>query len=362
MDGSIFSALDGLVEDAFFSDVQKNTENEEEEKPKVPKVEDVKKIKPEMFEDEEAGTLHLCDHCNFQTEDLDDFIDHVHNNLPHVQFCLQCPAEFYKKAPLLRHYEERHGSKLFISCESCRFQALTKEALQKHKFTSHVKNEYSCLNCNYFFDSSDEFVAHLQTHGFEKIKTGQKIARIENRGGAKKGGRKPGPKPKLGPDSSPRPRGGTVPEWTQHATLDGEGNLQCNHCQYKSGTRFNISRHYAKHHSQLYKCTECEYRGACKFDLVRHSVVHGKEKTKQVQIKANTNNKVIKRPYNRKVKVEAKVNNNEAKTNISNLVPQLGQKTISYICDVCFMVLPSLEIMVKHKEYKHNDTMVQGLL
>ena len=180
--GSILSALDSLVEDAFFDEVETPDHNVSETGTIVTE-EPINTIKHEYLEDmDEGGTLHLCDHCTFQTEDLEDFMDHVQNNIPHSLKCLQCTKIFFSDKELKKHCTNTHRNrmKLYVSCETCRYKALSKESLQQHKFATHVNSVYSCNTCGYYYQSSEGFLEHLVTHpNLEELETGQKIQKKE---------------------------------------------------------------------------------------------------------------------------------------------------------------------------------------
>ena len=309
---SLFSSLDSMVENAFDGlDQTFHTEN-------IEKVADVKmkneakvKIKKEnYFEDEDESTLHICDHCSFQTDDLEDFVDHIQSNTPHSLTCLSCPSEFQKKMQLVKHYQLKHGFQQSISCDSCKYQASSKEVLQKHKFTTHVKNVYSCETCGFFYNTSEEFLYHLYIHTdhLHSVKTGQKIGKRE-RYDVKK-------------DDKRQQRRISYAKYNE-----SEEKWYCNTCEFKTEMKYSIHRHYIKHHTDQYKCTECEHRSTGKTELASHKLrMHSSERKTMRQKK---------------------------------LVPMkpeeaAQQQTVAYICDTCFVVLPSLPDLLQHRNINHS--------
>ena len=318
---SLFSSLDSMVENAF-DGLEQAFENSENAENVDKKNETNVKVKRETyFEEENESTLHICDHCTFQTDDLEDFMDHIQSNLPHGLTCPSCPAEFQKKAQLTKHYQNKHHYQIknglqptpSINCDSCNYQAVCKENLQKHKFTTHVKNVYSCVTCGYFYNTSEEFLQHLYIHSdhLHTVKTGQKIGKRNKRDRNE---------PKID-DKRKKVR----IEYAKYNEDDGK--LQCNTCDFKTEMRYNMQRHYIKHHTELYKCTECQYHATGKTELASHKLrMHSSERKTMKQKK---------------------------------LIPMkpeeaAQQQTVAYICDTCFVVLPSLPALLQHRNINHS--------
>ena len=205
----------------------------------------------EDFDDEvQAGTLHLCDSCSFQTDDLEEFIEHLETSFPHQLTCLVCPEKFPRKVSLRKHYQEAHGyasAMKTIACDVCKFRAPCKEIILQHKFDKHVVNVYSCINCDSSYNHSLEFLDHMRTHSdLLSLKTGQKIEKREDK------------------------------------------YLECNECDYKSNVKANMQRHKMKHHSNKFNCKAvgCNFKGLNNSDLLRHTVkIHRNEKRRLVPVK-----------------------------------------------------------------------------
>jgi len=204
----------------------------------------------EDFDEEvQAGTLHLCDNCSFQTDDLEEFIGHLKTSFPHYLTCLVCPEKFPRKVALRKHYQEMHGyvsAMKTIQCDVCKFRAPCKEIILQHKFEAHVVNVYSCITCDSSYNHSLEFLDHMRNHSdLLSLKTGQKIEKREAQ------------------------------------------FLKCNECDYKTNVKFNLQRHKIKHHSEKYNCKMegCQYKGTTNSDLLRHTVkIHRNEKRRLVPV------------------------------------------------------------------------------
>ena len=274
---SVIDSLDSMVDDAFF-ELDENIDPLASETTKG-SVNDMK------YEDNDttADTLHLCDGCAFQSEELEDFIDHVESNNPHYLKCIKCNTEYPQKAQLKKHYEAEHGQVSNLKCESCRFKCFSKELLYAHKFSTHLSSVYTCITCDKTFKSALDFMWHLKWHGKEifTLKTGQKVEKV----------------------------------------VKVEESINCQTCDYKTHHILNMKRHIAKHHSVRFKCKECYFNGVTKADLLKHTLrIHKKEKRKMVCV------------------------------NPKDIDPS---DTVAYICDKCFAMLPSLELLMSHKEAGH---------
>ena len=282
---SIFSALDSMINDftqtetdsAFSSQTDNNL--------------DKKMLTEEDCDEDSKDTLHICDKCSFQTEDLERFIDHVSKRMVHELVCLICSRKFIQKSHLKKHYKKEHKKEKKINCNSCLFKAISQEELQTHKFKLHISNIYSCITCDLKCEKSEYFVKHLHSHkSLEGIRTAQKISKKEN-----------------------------------NDTLLEGGLLKCKDCDYEAERNVNMKRHKIKHHSDKFKCKECEYNGTHQKDLMRHHLkIHSKENKRLVPISKSTMEKMTKR-----------------------------SRSVAYACDLCFTVLASEITLTQHKRIKH---------
>lgn len=237
--------------------------------------------------DEDDKVLHLCDKCPFQTDVLKEFVDHViENRTQHNLQCLQCSKSFRQKFRLRQHYKASHNEVKAIKCDDCRYQAISKEAIQSHRFGTHVGTTYACITCNVTFPNSGLFVTHLYSHtNLRGIKTGQKI------------------------------------EKSRATDL-----LNCNQCEYQTDSKISIDRHYKKHHRDNFKCKDCPYNAIGKMELVRHTLrAHHNESRKLVPLSQEEWAKI-----------------------------KSGQETsVAFICELCFKVVKSLDVLADHKRTKH---------
>ena len=206
--------------------------------------------------EEEEDVLHICDGCSYQTENLQEFLTHVEENSPHQHSCLSCKLRYKRKDSLTRHLKAVHRKREYQTCDSCNFKALTVESLQEHKFSIHLSNAYSCINCELSYRFSAEFAAHLKSHpSLRGVKTAQKIER----------------------KSFQKKEDGTKFIYVDYPV--SEQTFRCNKCEYKSNTRNNLQKHVMRHHKKTFKCDHCPYAGSNKIELLKHkSRVHEKQK------------------------------------------------------------------------------------
>ena len=250
----------------------------------------------EEEEEEEDSVLHICDGCSFQTEELSEFLVHIEANLPHQQTCLSCQRKFNPLAALKKHLiVHQTERRSLVSCQTCRYKALTAEALQTHQFTCHLSTVFSCVSCGHFSSKTDKFAQHLRSHhSLVGVKTAQKIVKRQSQQVRK----------------DPRPREGTKLVYVD--TPSSSDSFKCRECQYKSNTRNNLQRHIRKHHTKTFQCSQCPYTGSCKSELLRHTrTSHATQKDGQ-------------RPN-------------------SDKIVEMVDSSQVYVCEVCFVVQTSFE-------------------
>ena len=217
----------------------------------------------EEEEEEDSEVLHICDGCSYQTENVSNFVSHVEENDPHHHHsCLACSRKYKIKSSLSRHISQAHRNIKFVTCESCDYKTYSVESLQEHKFSSHLSNVYSCLNCEDTFDSSALFVKHLKSHpSLRGIRTGQKIV--------KKSGN---------PENPSRKEAKLV-------YVDFSANqlsFKCKNCEYRSNSKNSLQRHFMRNHNKTFQCKQCPFKGSYKTDLWKHTTkAHGREKRQE---------------------------------------------------------------------------------
>ena len=220
--GSLFDTLDSLNELA--DEMKKYSEFVENPQ-----------INPDAPEDHEIA-LHICDRCAFQSEDLEDFMDHVLYE-PHFLTCIKCAAKLAKPWHLKKHYRNEHGSVQYIKCDDCKYKAESKELLHSHKFSVHISNVYTCISCNQYYSFSNKFSEHIKSHQDPtKVKTGQKILK-----------RKIALEEKRKPEQS-----------------------HCDQCTFVTNTEKNLSLHTMKYHDKSFKSDECEFSSKKSTDFKSH--------------------------------------------------------------------------------------------
>ena len=87
--------------------------------------------------------LHLCEHCEFETEDKQAYIIHKKQHTQEYVQCDKCKKNIKSRKNLLRHIREIHcdvDSKRF-SCLHCNYRTNRKYQLSEHKKTHQKKKK-----------------------------------------------------------------------------------------------------------------------------------------------------------------------------------------------------------------------------
>ena len=178
---------------------------------------------------------------------------------------------------------------------------------------------YRCQTCEYRANTASDIQSHfLQNHSkqTDQMEVMKKRLKPLEKTSYASSNEKQLMKKRLKP--------GEIPFYASSTGVDGI--LQCNSCDYKTNIKHSMKRHFVKHHLQQFKCQDCGYKGHSQSDLLKHiDKVHTKSNLVAVQ-----------------TSVQKKLDFGSSESN-----------RISYICNLCFLVAPSPEILAKHKEYKH---------
>ena len=258
----------------------------------------------------EEAVLHLCDGCSFQTDVLEDFVDHIDNEIlkesshsshgSHTQTCLLCGEKIGRKKHLKSHYASAHGKIKTLFCSECSFSSFSKELIHSHKFTKHISNQYTCRTCSSTqpnevtsFNTSVLFREHLRSHrNICQVKTRQKIEK------------------KIGKKSDAQIG------FTKDGIL-----LSCSECEYTCTKHHNLLRHRREKHKKLIPCSQCSFNAVTPNDLIKHTNRTHKNMTKDLQKEIFEKNNISYDPQN--------------------------------TCDICFILKRNETEVMEHKKSKH---------
>ena len=322
--GSLFDTLESLIELAD----KMNTSNEFEE---------MSQFEPEAPEEFES-VLHICDKCSFQSEDIEDFIEHVLNE-PHLLTCLQCSTRVARPLHLRKHYGSMHGSARTIQCDDCTYKADSRELLHIHKFVKHISNVYSCITCNQYYSHSNKFCEHLKTHPEPtKIKTGQKILKRNFLSEGHVEGNQ------FYCDRCPYLTDGER-NLLNHISKYHKKDFKCDKCDFAARNSSNLRDHIQGNHEKItYYCDQCAYTTSFRRSLPRHIWKQHEKKFQCDQCSFSGSS-----PYDLKTHSSKVHNKNHCYKAIEE-----DKSAERYECEICFIVVKTAPNLSRHKQITHH--------
>ena len=105
----------------------------------------------------------FCDYKSKYKQAVTHHAERIHLKKRHFT-CDLCQKDFHQECDLRKHKSAVHERQRKFVCETCGFPCVTKQSLEKHVHSKHIKKLLQCHHCEYSETSSKRFYNHSIAH------------------------------------------------------------------------------------------------------------------------------------------------------------------------------------------------------